>query len=64
MANVNPIQVQKFLGGMSYPAGKQEILEHARRQDADEEVISALEQIPDREYDGPSGVQKEIDFGG
>ncbi len=62
MANVNPIQVQKALGGMDYPAGKQQILDHARQQGADEEVISALEQIPDREYDGPSGVQKEIEF--
>ena len=62
MANVNPIQVQKALGGMNYPAGKQEIVEHARQQGADEEVISALEQIPERQYDGPSGVQKEIDF--
>ncbi len=62
MANVNPIQVQKALGGMDYPAGKQQIVEHARQQGADDEVISALERIPDREYDGPSGVQKEIDF--
>ncbi len=62
MANVNPIQVQKALGGMDYPARKDEILDHARQQGADEEVISALEQIPDREYDGPSGVQKEINF--
>ena len=62
MANVNPIQVQKALGGMNYPAQKQEIIEHARQQGADEEVISALERIPDREYDGPSGVQKEIVF--
>ncbi len=62
MANVNPIQVQKALGGMDYPAGKQQIVDHARQQGADQEVISALEQIPDREYDGPSGVQKEIEF--
>jgi hypothetical protein len=62
MAKVNPIQVQKALGGMDYPAGKEEILEHARQQGADQEVIAALEEIPDREYDGPSGVQKEIDF--
>ncbi len=62
MANVNPIQVQKALGGMNYPAGKQAIVAHARQRGADEEVISALERIPDREYDGPSGVQKEIEF--
>ncbi len=29
MATVNPIQVQKFLGGMNYPANKDEIVKHA-----------------------------------
>ena len=60
MAKVNPIQVQKFLGGMDYPASKEKLVEHARGQGADENVISTLEQLPDREYDGPSGVTKEI----
>ena len=60
MADVNPIQAQKFLSGMNYPASKQEIIEHAREQGADENVLSALEGIADREYDGPSGVSKEL----
>ena len=60
MADVNPIEVQKFLSGMDYPASKQEILDNAREQGADESVMSALEQIADREYDGPSGVSKEL----
>ena len=64
MAKVNPIQVEKALVGMNYPARKQDIVEPAREKGADENIMSALEQIPDREYDGPSGVQKEIDFGG
>ena len=63
MAKINPIEVQKALSGMSYPSGKSEIVEHARSRGASQDVVSALEQIPDREYDGPSGVQKEIDFG-
>ena len=60
MADVNPIEVQKFLSGMDYPASKQEILDNARQQGANENVMSALEQIADREYDGPSGVSKEL----
>ncbi len=60
MAKVNPIQAQKFLGGMNYPASKEAVLEHARAQGADENVLSALEQIPDREYEGPSGVSEAL----
>ncbi len=32
MVQVNPIQAQKFLGGMNYPAGKGEIFKNAERQ--------------------------------
>ena len=59
MAKVNPIQAQKFLGGLDYPASKQEVVDHARRRDADEDVLSAREQIADREYDGPNAVSEE-----
>jgi len=57
---VNPIQVQKFLKGVDYPASKRELVEIARRQGADENVLYTLERLPDRTYEGPSGVAKEI----
>ncbi len=57
---VNPIQLQKHLSGVDYPAGKQELLEAARRQGADEEALSTLERLPDREYDGPNSVSAEV----
>ena len=60
MAQVNPIQAQKFLGGMNYPAGKDEIVQHAEGQGADDDILSVLRQIPDRQYDGPNAVSHEI----
>ena len=60
MAKVNPIQAQKFLSGIDYPVGKDRILETAREQGADENVLSALEQIPDREYNGPNSVSDKL----
>ena len=64
MANPEFIEAQKFLSGMDYPAGKEDIVEHARSQGADDEIVSALEQIPDREYDGPNAVSQAIADGG
>ncbi|HEV7824175.1 MAG TPA: DUF2795 domain-containing protein [Mycobacteriales bacterium] len=58
--SVSPIDVQKALGGMDYPAGKDEIVKHAQEHGADEKVVDALRKIPDREYEGPSGVSKEL----
>lgn len=57
---VNPIQVQKFLSGVDYPAGRDELVEHARGQGADENVVETLQRLPDRQYDGPNAVSKEI----
>lgn len=56
----NPIQVQKYLAGVDYPVSKRDLIEIARRQGADENVLYTLERIPDRTYEGPSGVAKEI----
>jgi hypothetical protein len=54
----NPIQMQKFLGGIEYPASRDQLVEHARSQGADEAVIEGLKAIPDREYNGPNAVSQ------
>ncbi|MCW2719568.1 MAG: hypothetical protein QOG20_366 [Pseudonocardiales bacterium] len=53
---VNPVQLQKFLRGVDYPARKEDLVRHAEQQGADEEVLDTLRRIPDREYDGPNAV--------
>jgi hypothetical protein len=53
---VSPIDIQKALGGMDYPATKEEIVKHAEQNGADADVLKALKGIEDREYEGPSGV--------
>jgi hypothetical protein len=57
---VSPIDIQKALSGMDYPASKQQIVQHAENNGADGEVLEALRKIEDREYDGPSGVSKAV----
>lgn len=58
MAKANPIQMQKYLSGVDYPCDKDQLVEHARSQGADDAVLSGLEQIPDRTYDGPNAVSE------
>ncbi|MBE9155848.1 DUF2795 domain-containing protein [Nodosilinea sp. LEGE 06152] len=60
MAKVNPIQVQKFLKGMEYPASKQDVIDHAKQQGADENVCSTLEDMPEDEFETPADVSKAI----
>jgi hypothetical protein len=55
-----PIEVQKYLSGMNYPATKEQIVDNAKSQGAPEEVMESLEQIPDEEYDGPNKVSQAV----
>jgi hypothetical protein len=36
------------------------LVEHAKKNGADEGILEALGKIPDREYDGPNAVSKEV----
>lgn len=60
----NPIrpqlEVQKHLKGMNYPASKNDLVEHARGQDAPDEILALLEDMPEREYGSPAEVTKEV----
>jgi Protein of unknown function (DUF2795) len=60
MAKTNPIQLQKHLKGVDYPATKEDLINHARQQGADQDLLSDLEQIPDQEYETPTEVNKAI----
>lgn len=60
MAKVNPIQLQKHLKGVKYPAKKQDLINHAKQQGADEDALSTLEQLPDEEYETPAAVSKAV----
>jgi hypothetical protein len=57
---VNPIQVQRFLCGVDYPASRQALIETARRHGADATVLETLARLPDRVYQKPTEVAREI----
>ena len=56
----NPIDLQKTLSGISYPTGKNDLVEHAKNNGADDDILKSLNGIPDKEYTGPDQVQKEV----
>lgn len=60
MARVNPINVQKHLKGVDYPASKQELIRHAEENGADENIRSVLEELPDKEYKTPAELSKAV----
>lgn len=60
---VNPIEVQRHLKGVTYPATREELLDAARDEDAPPEVEEALEGLSDEEqFDGPDEVMEAIEL--
>ncbi|MBA2677291.1 MAG: DUF2795 domain-containing protein [Ktedonobacteraceae bacterium] len=60
MAEINPIQVEKFLKGIDYPANKSILLERAEANGVDENVREALQNLPDQQYKSPTDISKAI----
>lgn len=60
MAKVNPVEIQKYLGGVNYPVSKQDLIQHAQSKGADENIKQVLEQLPDDKYETPADVSQAI----
>ena len=60
MALADFIRVHRFLGGVRYPATKQQLLEHARGNEADDEALGLLASMPEGEYSGPDELSHVI----
>jgi predicted outer membrane protein len=58
MAHANPIQIQKYLKGVDYPARRAQLIENAKNMGADESVCASLEQLPDDEFQTPAEVSQ------
>jgi hypothetical protein len=54
------IKVYKFLSGMRYPATKQQLVDQARSNQADDEALSSLRSMPEREYSDLDEISKVI----
>jgi hypothetical protein len=55
---VNPIQLQKYLGGLDYPTDKQTLVNKAREKGADDNVIQTLQRLPMDRFNSPNDVSE------
>lgn len=58
MQHANPIQIQKYLKGVDYPANKKSLIESAKKNGADENICASLEQLPDQNFQTPADVSE------
>jgi hypothetical protein len=57
---VSAAQIQVYLKGMDYPANREEIIQRAEENNAPENVMKFLRQLPERQYERPNHVQQEF----
>lgn len=58
MAYANPIQIQKYLKGVDYPASREDLIRNAKKNGADESICASLEQLPDEDFQTPADVSE------
>jgi hypothetical protein len=58
--DVNPIELQKHLKGISYPASRDELVATAEGNGAPDEILEALRGASETSFDGPDKVQAAL----
>jgi hypothetical protein len=58
--DVNPIELQKYLKGVDYPADRDELVQAAESNGAPGEIVDALRNADKDRFDGPNAVQKAV----
>ena len=58
MGGRSPANIAHYLSGIDFPCNKEDLVEHARQNNADNEVLETLEDLPEGEYANMADVMK------
>ncbi|UEM19217.1 DUF2795 domain-containing protein [Skermanella mucosa] len=56
----SPTDVTHHLKGIDFPAGKEDLVKHAKQQGADESVVDLIGKMPDGQYETMADVMKGV----
>ena len=60
LASHSTATIAQALSGIDFPANKNDLIEHAKRNNADNEVIQTLNEMPDEQYTSMADVFKGV----
>ena len=60
MPQANPVEVEKHLKGVNYPANKRELLAHARQNGASQDILETLKDLREENFNSPVEVNRAI----
>jgi hypothetical protein len=64
MAKLNPIELQKALKGVDYPASKDDLVSAAQNNGATDDLMDALRGPAGDHFNTPADVTEAVDFDG
>ena len=60
MGGHSPANIAHHLKGIDFPAGRDDLVKHAQKNDADEEILEVIRQMPDQKYGSMADVMKGV----
>ena len=60
MATLDPIEMQKHLKGMDYPASRDDLVAKAEENGADASLLAQLRGTGNQQFTGPDDVMKAL----
>jgi len=58
--SVSAAQLEQYLRGVDFPAGKQDIISAAKSNGAPDSVMSFMNRLPDKTYNHTTDVEQEF----
>lgn len=58
--DISAAEVEKYIKGIDFPCDKDELIQHARENDAPDEVLNFMDDFPDQEYGSAVDVARGI----
>lgn len=60
MPKLNPIELQKHLKGLDYPATKDDVIACAKKNGADDDLLDSLSRISGDSFQTPAEVSQAV----
>lgn len=54
----SPANVSTYLKGIDFPAGRDQLVQHAEKNGAESDVLNIVKQMPEQEYGNMADVMK------
>ena len=59
-SSMSPIDVEKHLRGVDYPANKTDLVKKAQQNQAPDDIIRTLQQLPSSSFNRPTDIMKAM----